>query len=61
MEDDKLDVKTSKALLERLKEAKLVNLDMTLDEVLSITAEQKGIENVAGHVIAWEKYVLVNR
>lgn len=59
--EGKIDIKTANALLERLKEAKVVNLDMPLGEVLSMTAEQKGLEDVGGHVIAWDKYVIVNK
>jgi len=42
--------------LDFLKSSNLVNLDMSISE---LTDSVSRLEEVAGYVIAWEKYVLV--
>lgn len=59
MERKGTDVRTTRELVKRLKEAKIINLDTPIGQILDETAEQPGMDEVAGYVCCWDKYVIV--
>jgi hypothetical protein len=58
MERKETDVRTASEMIDRLKEAKVIDLDVSIGKVLSASLVTD-IEKVAGYVLAWDKYVLV--
>ena len=58
MERKETNVRMANEIVERLKESKVVDLDASIGKVLSASLVTD-MEQVAGYVLAWDKYVFV--